>query len=98
MRSRVAGGNEFLEAAGRICGFQRLGLEFALVASKYTPRDLRGAVRTKNPKRRRRTSREALTGDLVDGAHANNSNQAEDLSAQRHAVHQAEIRRGHDVA
>lgn len=97
MRSRVTGGDEFLEVAGRIRGFQRFRLEFALVASKYTPRDVRSALRAKNPERRRRTPREAFAGDFVDGAHVNNSNQAEDLSAQRHAVHQAKIRRGHDV-
>lgn len=93
-----AGGDEFLEAAGRIGRLQRFGLKLTLMAPKYTPRDIRCTLRAKNSERRRGASGETLSGDLVDGAHADNADKTENLSAQRYAVHQAEISRGHDVS
>lgn len=68
------------------------------MAPKYTPRDIRCTLRAKNSERRRGAPGETLPGDLVDGAHADNADKTENLSAQRYAVHQAEIRRGHDVS
>lgn len=98
VRSYVIGRDEFFETTRWIRGLQRFGLKFAFMASKYTSRNICRTVRTKNPKRRRRTPGETFLGDFVDGAYADNADQTEDFPTQRHAIYQAEIRCGYDVS
>ena len=85
----ITGGDELLETAGRFSGLQRLRPQSALLAAVNTPGHIRGAVRPAHPQRGRRAVREAVARDLVDRAHAHHTHKAKDLSAQRHAIHEA---------